>query len=919
MSQGKFIQDPYLNLHLRLRLQKGYVKLNDPYVNVFLSRHVTKRVCETKGKLKLSQSNTNGEYDTVVRLQSSELRPEIDAQYALIGFCLYDTFEVKDETGKSLGYNRYQPMGTGYISFAHVATNTRLQNASFTILLSDNTVSDISGSKKVAHVSVSIDRVEIMGATIRGQFDPSRMERERQEMQKLIGRYMDTYTRVLKPAEAEDQPMHVPIWFGLNLQMPAAVFCMDIPQKLHREDLALLERGIRVSIAMNGWNEDDYITVAAAQLDRQNIKKDFDYRFNRVMKVLVSGLCVFSNACDYTFDHSGDKDVERFIDVLRTLLGDCEDLAKLATVFAWVLRLLEPIPQLLQSSPLLYWSCMALRIQVPCMVTTTATSAAMGPVGGTGTTPAPEAMNHMPAACIPRFTFCAWFKCPHITMDQLWWYATRELPVYPWEIEFSEVWMMEGTSYCTPGLKPFHLYYAPERRAEVTRLGLYREYGRACIENTYTQFSNWAIEVTQFNPTATDTLQCTNEQISTFYKKPNCLWTPILLHWGIPHCLAIDFYLGYRKTPQTYGVWLRDIVAKSPEVTIVPTYTVDRMQLETMKNLMAQEEPLVFPTPTYTPESSRTLTSAILSSNVVPSELSHSDSLRTMVAKCDRKPPIYALLSSIRQNPLGEFYFFSYRINHVNKLTMAHADAIASLLETDMLLGAEVIYHSICEELYVLEVRLYPNYNVLVPPASLFTNTGVPMQTHRTSMLQNGYPSIYLTTPHSFCTPEEEASGHACDFGASRAASKLQQELGGPDTAMLLSANIRRSECDLNREQCYNTTFHHQLDALPSPTLLLDIHSYPPERGSSSYAPYEMVVLLDEGHLPSASFSRALTAYLQQSGVSIAMMQGIHNFIQDKFHQKNVIAVLLEFNEGLTDQRMRQLASLIATFVKSRV
>jgi len=94
--------------------------------------------------------------------------------------------------------------------------------------------------------------------------------------------------------------------------------------------------------------------------------------------------------------------------------------------------------------------------------------------------------------------------------------------------------------------------------------------------------------------------------------------------------------------------------------------------------------------------------------------------------------------------------------------------------------------------------------------------------------------------------------------------------------------------------------------------VLLDIHSFPDREGA--YGPYEIVLLLDAGHGPSAQLSRRLRTAIERDvpGANVAEMEGATNDIQVEMHEYDVPAVLIELNEGMNGERVRQYMGAIA-------
>ncbi len=177
---------------------------------------------------------------------------------------------------------------------------------------------------------------------------------------------------------------------------------------------------------------------------------------------------------------------------------------------------------------------------------------------------------------------------------------------------------------------------------------------------------------------------------------------------------------------------------------------------------------------------------------------------------------------------------------------------------------------------------------------------------------------VTLTVPH--------AEGRGRDSLAVSAARALRSQMLTRGTSVRLFVSpVPRDQCDMNRVRCRGTRFRRSVFAhvrgQPTPSLVIDVHSFSPVSGfTPEWAGFDVVVLDD--NQPFSTYSKHYVAFMRANGVSIALKRGGSNDIQDEMHERNVDAFLtgaflLEFNEGLlgTPDRLRPIAALTARWV----
>ncbi len=154
--------------------------------------------------------------------------------------------------------------------------------------------------------------------------------------------------------------------------------------------------------------------------------------------------------------------------------------------------------------------------------------------------------------------------------------------------------------------------------------------------------------------------------------------------------------------------------------------------------------------------------------------------------------------------------------------------------------------------------------------------------------------TILISAPHAGCY--SLTGDRDCDLLAEKAASYLHFLI--PDSELYVGHAVRE-EIDLNRDVALNDPFRVELrqaaDRL-EPSISLDIHSFPtPEFNGADIA------ILDEQ--PGTDYGRQLFAFLQSHlyMYTIKYFSGEGNSIMIEMRKKNIPAVLIEFNEDLTD------------------
>lgn len=177
--------------------------------------------------------------------------------------------------------------------------------------------------------------------------------------------------------------------------------------------------------------------------------------------------------------------------------------------------------------------------------------------------------------------------------------------------------------------------------------------------------------------------------------------------------------------------------------------------------------------------------------------------------------------------------------------------------------------------------------------------------------------NIILTVPHAICPPSQ-GDIHWCDSSAEFNAYfifKWIQEISPAIKVSMLLASTFRPDCDENRAQCRHTPFRKRVDSLivRAKTVLVDVHSFPPSKGSFGEPDVE-VVLLYLGRLDV--HTQDLIDTLEGANIAVRALQGSNeNDILYKSRKDVVYSILLEFNEALSNRRSLRISSVVARWL----
>lgn len=177
---------------------------------------------------------------------------------------------------------------------------------------------------------------------------------------------------------------------------------------------------------------------------------------------------------------------------------------------------------------------------------------------------------------------------------------------------------------------------------------------------------------------------------------------------------------------------------------------------------------------------------------------------------------------------------------------------------------------------------------------------------------------IVVTVPHSFCYTNYFERD--CDLVAGVAASTLVKELKKKVNTgfeiVELQSTVHRSQMDLNRYVSRNTSFRKQLTGLLKGNrveFVLDVHSFP----KSEFGGSEITIL---DNPPMTPYSNSLYTTLVKNNINANYLTGSPsspsnptegNDIIEESRDRGVRAVIIEYNETLSNERIKAINKII--------
>jgi hypothetical protein len=101
---------------------------------------------------------------------------------------------------------------------------------------------------------------------------------------------------------------------------------------------------------------------------------------------------------------------------------------------------------------------------------------------------------------------------------------------------------------------------------------------------------------------------------------------------------------------------------------------------------------------------------------------------------------------------------------------------------------------------------------------------------------------------------------------------------------------------------------------------LIDVHSYPNSFSSFNVYPVPELVILDSYHSDQGFIdlftSVNFVSYLKSQGIDAVLLEGGDNDIMIEMRENGIPAILLEFNESLSSERINTIVQVISNYLK---
>jgi len=175
---------------------------------------------------------------------------------------------------------------------------------------------------------------------------------------------------------------------------------------------------------------------------------------------------------------------------------------------------------------------------------------------------------------------------------------------------------------------------------------------------------------------------------------------------------------------------------------------------------------------------------------------------------------------------------------------------------------------------------------------------------------------VLITVPHFTCSLFQE--NHLCDYGARNIYPLLSTSLTIRGFNVLVArGNVNRRACkycDLNRKESRGLPYRKVVTETLKDgevSFLFDLHSFPPE--TKEWGKYELVVVTSKRETDPTPTS--FTTFLTERKVKVSLLYtDVINDLIDQAESLGINSLLLEFNEGLTLTRAKQICDLVAAW-----
>lgn len=686
-----------LVLGLKIVKSSNQIHLSKPFVYIYTSKRIN------PGSFVVSTllSSKDVAQINLPIFQNATISSDETLMRESLAFVLHDAKTIKNENGESYNYHRNAPIAEAFLFLDDLLRNDLI------LELNDPSDDDKEHSwrmdVKISLISFPSQRQISIQTGVPGisgmssnhhNKHPDEMDKSCavelfqcvKRNQPLFQSYKDLYIEKIrnhiKPSQIECQSIHVPYWKTIFGDIIAPMYAELMPR--HKLDEQYFAHLIQIALGWNHTNISDVLSIIDSQFRNVNY---FDERFNMVLKVICEAATIFANTCDYIPDLSVEKSCERFIDIQETLAGDCEDSAKQAQV---ILELLKRDGHNSQQ-PIIRAFAEVLEYYTVVLTTSAVTNASFV----SDDSPQRDVQNkekfmcHICTILIPK----KYLTETLLSRSSSKFIANMQTAKYPFE-DHLPILMCEGTSFVNPLLNPLSTYVShPEEKKIVVESFKRRESIRLDLEGDHPMLKLLTPQSQQQN------IECRTvkpNRFCSFYRKINEFWINFGGELG-----PVPFAVLSQKTG-CYGVWIQDLVNKSPDLYLYEMYSLKSNDLALAREIVGRLLPM------RTLRFQQNRPASQLAIEIKTQNRPVFDRLNELVSISNRNRS-----ASIEINSKSPHYlvppFFSYFVNRSEKISKDLLDEIKdAIVENPQTIGKfRYFVYPLTDdgELYLIELR----------------------------------------------------------------------------------------------------------------------------------------------------------------------------------------------------------------------
>lgn len=175
---------------------------------------------------------------------------------------------------------------------------------------------------------------------------------------------------------------------------------------------------------------------------------------------------------------------------------------------------------------------------------------------------------------------------------------------------------------------------------------------------------------------------------------------------------------------------------------------------------------------------------------------------------------------------------------------------------------------------------------------------------------------VLVTAPHAVCL---NVLLRDCDRVSEMAARFIAESLKSQELAVeTFIGDLYRPKGDLNRRSTRATSYRRALTQSMQlkPCVVLDIHSFPSSESWREGTKSMIEVVILDNEPGQTTWVKTLVLYLKGKGVATESFVGAtSNDVVTEARSYGIPAVLIEFHEGLSQDRIHQISSWVAAAV----